>query len=774
MMAEKTRRVRFSEAAAAPTKAAAKQLVAFAVTLLCARGIVFGQYAPFAVAAIAAAPYSVLFSAALGGAVGYLLPSAASVPVHYLAALLAAAAIRWTLNDLVKLRMHPIFAPATAFLPLLTTSVAIVAVNGSALSTTVMYLAESLMAGCTAYFFRRTVSAVGSGRSAAEWSQQEVACGAFSAGVLLLAFAGLTLGSVSVGRVLAVIAVLLAARYGGVAGGSVAGVAVGLAFSLSTSGLSYLSGAYALGGLVAGLFSPVGRLASAAAFVLANGLASLQVGSRQEVVTGLYEVAAATVIYLLLPAKAGEFLAGIFTRAEDTERTEGLRRSVVMKLDYAAKALEGVSDSVEEVSQRLEQTCAPDVNGVYNKAVEEVCRTCGLKGYCWERNYNETMDVFNNLTETLRAKGRIERGDFREQFRAHCGRLDQVADAVNRGYASLPSWRRRRAVRSRCAAWWRISLPPSGACWKTWLQEMEMCEQFDSAAAQKVTDVLRLAGIQPADVSCRTDRFGRMSVEAVAGPSECLRVSRSELTGQISRVCGRTFEPPCVSTAGGKCRIRLNERAKYKVKVGCAQHVCGNGKLCGDCWKSFPDGNGRQVAIVSDGMGTGGRAAVDGAMACGIMERLVKAGIGFDAALRIVNSALVAKSGDESLSTMDVTALDLYSGEAEFFKAGAPATILRKDGQAMVRDMSGLPIGILNDAKFTKSADTLSDGDLLVMVSDGALSSGSEWVCGEVEKWDGKLPQELAETIVSQAIVRRADGHDDDITALVLMLCGES
>lgn len=121
----------------------------------------------------------------------------------------------------------------------------------------------------------------------------------------------------------------------------------------------------------------MGRLASAAAFVLANGLASLQVGSRQEVVTGLYEVAAATVIYLLLPAKAGEFLAGIFTRAEDTERTEGLRRSVVMKLDYAAKALEGVSDSVEEVSQRLEQTCAPDVNGVYNKAVEEVCRTCG-------------------------------------------------------------------------------------------------------------------------------------------------------------------------------------------------------------------------------------------------------------------------------------------------------------------------------------------------------------------------------------------------------------
>jgi stage II sporulation protein E len=56
------------------------------------------------------------------------------------------------------------------------------------------------------------------------------------------------------------------------------------------------------------------------------------------------------------------------------------------------------------------------------------------------------------------------------------------------------------------------------------------------------------------------------------------------------------------------------------------------------------------------------------------------------------------------------------------------------------------------------------------MLSDGALSSGTEWVCGEIEKWDGKIPQELAETLVSQAIARRSDGHDDDITVLALML----
>ena len=55
-------------------------------------------------------------------------------------------------------------------------------------------------------------------------------------------------GSVSLGRVLAVLAILLCAHYGGVPGGSVSGVAAGLVFSLSGSGVSYLAGSYAFGG----------------------------------------------------------------------------------------------------------------------------------------------------------------------------------------------------------------------------------------------------------------------------------------------------------------------------------------------------------------------------------------------------------------------------------------------------------------------------------------------------------------------------------------------
>lgn len=758
------------EAAAAPTKLVARQLVYLTIGLLCARGLVFGRYAPFGVAAVAALPYSALWSVVLGAMAGYLLPSAATVPVHYIAGILAAAAIRWTLNDLVKVKMHPAFAPVTAFLPVFATGMAIVFVNGSTSVTVAMYVAESLLAAGVSYFFARASILVESGKKMGDMNAQEIACAALAVGILLLSLSDLTIGPVSLGRILAIIAILYAARYGGVSGGSVSGIAAGIVFSLSTSGLNYLSGAYALGGMMAGVFSPVGRLASVAAFILSNAVASLQVGNQTAVLNGLYEVMVGTVIYILLPARLGSPLIGMFSRTDDTARADGLRRSVIMKLDFAAKALGSVSETVEDVSKKLSAACAPDINGVYKKAIDEVCSNCGLKVYCWERNYNDSMNALNDLTHGLRNHGNVDRGDFNPQFATHCSRLGVMINSVNSNYNEFmirdAAESRAQQIRSMVAD----QFVTTSNMLEDMAGELELFERFDFTSAQKVSEVLHSAGIIPIDVSCRVDRFDRMSIEIVATSVEGVRLNKAELTNEISHACGRVFQQPCISMVKGKCRLQISELPLYRVQTGCAQHSCGNGQLCGDSWECFSDGNGRQIAIISDGMGSGGRAAVDGAMASGIMSRMIQAGIGFDAALKIVNSALIVKSGDESLSTIDLAALDLFSGSIEFMKAGAPISILRKSGQAVKVDAPSLPIGILNDTRFTKSSDSLVEGDLLVLLSDGALSSGDEWVCNAVEKWSGQVPQELAEEIVTQAISRRSDGHDDDITVLVMKI----
>ena len=761
---------RLAEASLPGVREAARYAVSFLCGLLYARGVVFSRCAPFGAAAVAACPYRYLLSTLLGALAGALLPGQAQTPARYLAAVLAAAAIRWTVNDVARLRSHPAFAPVTALLPLVSTGLAMAFVNGSPTSTVAVYFAESVLGAGAAYFAARSVEAAGRAASGKPLSGTEAASLALAGGLLLLPLADLTLGPVSFGRVLASLLVLLASRSAGAAGGAVAGVAAGVLFGLSTAGLTYLSGAYALGGLMAGLFSPLGRLCSAAVFTLSGAVASLQVGNQQAVLAGLLESAAAAAIFLALPARLGGQISGLFQHKEDAAKSDALRRTVVMKLDYAAKALGGVSETVEEVSRKLSFTGAPDISALYRRQAEDACAGCGLRIYCWSQHYGDTMDALNALTPALRANGRAVRGDLPEHFAAHCARVNELINGINREYAAFAA---REAAEQRLAQIRSLVAGQFGTVSRMledMAGELELYERFDFAAARRVGEALRAMGLLPLDVSCRVDRFGRMTVEAEAARGEKTRLSRSELTREVSRACGKPFSPPCVSTAQGKCRIQMSEKPVFRVETGFSQHIFGNGRLCGDSFSCFEDGCGRQAAVLSDGMGAGGRAAVDGAMASGLFSRLLQAGVGPEAALQVVNSALIAKSGDESLATLDLVQLDLFSGEACFYKAGAALSIVRHNGRAAAVDAPSLPVGILNESSFARRTGSLGDGDLVVLMSDGALSSGEEWILQEVESFSGSNPQELAESLVCGAVSRRSDGHDDDVTVLELQI----
>lgn len=156
------------------------------------------------------------------------------------------------------------------------------------------------------------------------------------------------------------------------------------------------------------------------------------------------------------------------------------------------------------------------------------------------------------------------------------------------------------------------------------------------------------------------------------------------------------------------------------------------------------------------------------------MATLIKAGIGFDCALKIVNSALLVKSGDESLATIDLAVFDLFSGKVNFMKAGATISYVRKFGKAIKIDAPSLPVGILNEVEFSREDLELSQDDLIVLFSDGVTASGDDWIPAIIESWKGEAPQELAEKALSEAIARRNDGHDDDITVIVMKIAGSA
>ena len=241
-----------------------------------------------------------------------------------------------------------------------------------------------------------------------------------------------------------------------------------------------------------------------------------------------------------------------------------------------------------------------------------------------------------------------------------------------------------------------------------------------------------------------------------------------ELTAQLSAAVLRAFAPPQVLTAGNTAVLCWYEQPRYRLLTGSAQLSAEAGKVCGDIFTVFQDRERRETLLLSDGMGTGTHAAMDSALTVGIVSRLLQAGIGPDAALRLVNSALLIRAEEESLATVDLAQVDLYTGQAFFCKAGAAPTYLRRSGRCGSVEAVSLPAGILETA-FESASVTLHTGDMLVMVSDGAVQGDGSWILGEMERAGMQEPQKFAEHLVRCARAH-TEGKTDDITVLAALL----
>ncbi len=745
------------------------QGVYFLLGVLISRGAVLGELSPFGPAFVGAVPRKCTGVAVCGCILGYILLSPADA-FRYIAVVVAIGALKWLLCDIGKFAGSRVFAPLITFVPMVATGVALMFVSTSKMTDLGMCLVEALISSAAAYFINRSVMLMMSSRGLFSFSPQEISCLAVSVCILMLSFAYVTIAGISIGRLIAVLVVLLCARYGGVSGGSISGIATGVVFSLGSSDMAFLSGGYAFGGLVGGIFSSVGKLPVGIAFTLCNTVLSFAGGDNKLVFELFVECLLAVGIYMLIPGEFGNNIRAAFTPAADNDKTEAMRRSVTSRLDHAAYALQGVTDCVQKVAEKLGRNRDSSQMDMYHSAVKNTCSCCGLRSYCWDKQSDLTKDDFSKLTDILKARGHIDERDIGENFLKKCCKQRELADSINQSYreflSNLSAQRRVTQVRSVVAGQF------SGLSDMLWdlSEEFDCCDSFDTHSAQLIAETLQSMGAVVIECSCRIDKGRGMTVELELARSRKTEVDIKDIQLVVRRCCGRRFEKAAESLAGDRQRLTMSEISPYDVEIGSSSHIAENGNLCGDCIDYFMNGMGSMVAVISDGMGSGGAAAVDSNMAVSVLSKLLKAGLSYDCALSVVNSALMVKSEEESMATLDVADINLFTGKVSLMKAGAPVTFVRKGGKVHRRESSSLPVGILNEVRFAKEMITLHEGDVLLMVSDGALVGDDKWLEDMVRGWREVSAQDFASLVVNEAMKRRKNTHDDDITAIAIRL----
>lgn len=743
--------------------------VSFAAGLMASRASILGGLSPFGIAAVACASKGGSIFALLGAVFGYLLPGGSQYAARYIAATAAAFIFKWLFSGFEEIARHPAFTPSISGCACLLTGIAVVFTDGATAYGMVLCAAEALICACAAAFFTRAFPLLR--RPSRLWSAErnELACAVIACCVFLLAFSHISVSGISLGRILGVLLLLAAAFYGGEAGGSMTGAALGLVMGLGDKSMACVLAGYAFGGLIAGFFAPLGRFGCTVAFLLANAVACINLGSSQQVIVGLYEVVAATVIFMLLPEKLLCRLSAVFAPARQSAKVLPGAGGAASRLLAAAQALREVSKTVSNVGDRLESLAGNDISSVYTGAGDIVCAKCGMKMYCWGTAYNDTMDSLNTMTPALRKNRRLTREDVPHHFAGRCCRLGELLECVNRRFAEFTA--ERRAGRSVAQMRGLLSEQLEGLA--SFLGDLGK----DASGAQRVRlpgDAVRSAlsscGLAALETECSLDERGCMAVEAVVERGVKAAVNRDMLLSGLKGACGRTFDGPFLASTEKMMTLTFRQKPGLSAAFGKSQ-ICKTGeRLCGDASDCYVDESGKAVMMVSDGMGCGGAAAVDSNLAVGIMTRLLRSGFGFDAAMSVVGSAMMLKSGEESFATLDIVCIDLFTGQTDFFKAGAPPTYIRRCGRAERIHQSSMPVGILRGARLERSGTHLRRGDLVVMVSDGVVSGSDDWLIREIEGFAESNAADFAEHLAAEAKRLRADGHDDDITALVALI----
>lgn len=736
-------------------------LLAAAAAFLFAQGQALGPISPFAVAFVASVPYEQLAAAFLGAGLGHFFALDARAALKCTAAAALVCLVRRLIETRFTHCKHAVVLPVAVFGSLLCADVVYASLTEFEPAAVLPMVCElALNAFFTVLFLRATTSPVFS-VGLLQMAAQDTAVLLLSLGALLCCAGTLTVGVLSPARILACYLVLFFADFKGAKVGTLVGVCVGAALSVDPAH-RFLFACYAVGGLVCGVFSAFGPFAVAGLFTLTCGAVMFVTGLGEAALWCLLEIAVGAFLFFITPNKWLDF-AREYLQKSGLAPDDSFNRFVSAKLRHAAENVLAAGDAMTQISAKLDRLLTPEINVVFSKLQQNICLGCVFKGECWNELYAETArDVLTlaGLNEAPTGATRLEK---------RCPRAGALKTRAEQSYTDFVSSLSLKEKIKELRGVVSDQFSGVGEFLDELAEQMTTSRVVDTVKSRTLNAALRDGGIFVDSLHYFKNPNGRVTIE-ITMLEDAFSLDQKKLRRLFEGMTGRRFEMPEIALMELRTTLTFEERAAFCVLSGKAQIALQETGVCGDSTCFLTDPAGNRIAILSDGMGAGARAAVDSMLTCALLDHLLCGGFSFPAALKMVNCALMVKSADESMATVDGVSINVFTGEAVLFKAGAAVSFLRRGDRVTVLETPSMPVGILRRLEISKTPLQLLAGDLLLLVSDGVTAGDCGWISDELLAWSTNNMDDLAAHIASLSRLRFDDTTRDDVTVIALKL----
>lgn len=725
---------------------------------------VFGENIPFSLSLCTALGGMEAFWAFVGGTMGIVLFLAGTGRIRALCCAVGLGAVKLACAKLnTGTDEKKLMSFAAAFLSLIS-GTAVMAATGVSVDAVLITVWDSLLLGLAVPAFAGTVSCLKRGAGAYFPDSGLLAAVTAAAGIILCCASSWDIAGFYPGRAAATLIIMASAYLGGVTGGAAAGICAGLAVTAAgAGGSSVLLLYWPTAGLVCGFLSghkramlSVGSLVTVCVFALADSSANG--------VFAAAEAATAACLFLCIPEKPLQKLKIRFV-APEIDRVNNVGNDIAERLRRTARAVESMSGCVKTVSEGLEEICRRE-DGAEEEAVRgAVCSGCL---FCGDPLCPENGDIAFAL-KRFRREGSFLRESFREKFRLECPYSSAMVSAVgeevrNSAATAVRDAHAQRGRELACKMFSAVSGLLGELSAGLTENERNMAE-----SENLVRRTLEEMGAAVFGVRCTEPVQGALTLEIELALPLPKKLDEKKITEAASAALAVEFLPPETEESGDRLLVKLERAALFRLNLGFAGEAALPDDLCGDYYETFSDGAMAYI-IISDGMGTGGRAAVDAAMTANLFSKLIKAGLTAETALALTNAAMNVRSADESSATLDVAAVNLFTGETAFMKAGAAQTVFTRGGAVKILETESVPLGILSDVTFKTKSQRLEGGDIILMMSDGIGGEDAHWVGELLRRIEAEPDAEEVAGAVLSAAKKRAGERRDDMTVVSAVL----
>lgn len=244
-------------------------------------------------------------------------------------------------------------------------------------------------------------------------------------------------------------------------------------------------------------------------------------------------------------------------------------------------------------------------------------------------------------------------------------------------------------------------------------------------------------------------------------------ITAPELKRRFEDESGMRFSAPEYYRRDDMVLMECEAVAKYKLEGAVAAGVGTSGEISGDSSKFFKSKELFAYGVICDGMGSGREAKCASDFSTSFLDKVLGCGTSEATALHMLNRAL-GHGKEECSVAVDIFSLDLILGEAKFIKSGAACSYIKRKSSLFRIKSETMPIGLIKKVDAEQISVNVSEGDIIIMVSDGVSSptDDSPWLVEFLNKPAIRDLNEYAETILELAKKNSKSG--DDMSVLVM------